>query len=79
MRKEKAGGPVWGEVKRALGKTSRDRPAERWPERDEEDLERCTEEEEDEEEERARDLKEKRVRNIQYSIPDPNSLVFKKG
>lgn len=43
-------------MKRALGKTSRDRPAERWPGRDEEDLERCTEEEEEEEEERARDL-----------------------
>lgn len=39
-------------MKRALGKTSRDRPAERWPEREEEDLERCIEDEE----ERARDL-----------------------
>lgn len=46
-------------MKRALGNTSRDRPAERWPERDEEDLERCIEEEEEEEEERARALKEK--------------------
>lgn len=45
-------------MKRALGKTSLDRPAERWLERDEEDLERCTEEDE-EEDERAIVLKEK--------------------
>lgn len=43
-------------MKRALGKTSRDGPVERWPGRDEDDLERCTEEDE-EEEERARDLR----------------------
>lgn len=39
-----------------MGKTSRDGPVERWPGRDEDDLERCTEEDE-EEEERARDLR----------------------
>ena len=66
IRKVNTGSPVGGGVKRALGKTSRDRPAERWPGRDEEDLERCTEEEEEEEEERARDLRrEKRVSIIQ--------------
>lgn len=31
-------------MKRALGNTSRDRPAERWREHDEEDLERCIDE-----------------------------------
>lgn len=51
-------------MKRALGKTSRDKPAERWPERDEEDLERGTEEEE---EGRARDLREKKVSPIHSS------------
>lgn len=61
-------------MKRALGKTSRDRPAERWPERDEEDLERWTEEEEEDDEERARDLKEKR-KSIHAEL---NSSVFKK-
>ena len=53
MRKEKAGGPAWGGGKRALGKTSRDSPAERWPGLEDEERERWTEEEE---EERARDL-----------------------
>lgn len=55
MTKENAGGPDSGEIKRALGKTSRETPVERWPERDEEDRERCREGE------RAKDLLGKTV------------------
>ena len=57
MRKAKVGvpPPTDGAVKRALGKTSRDGPAARWPGRDEEARERWAEEEE--EEERARGLR----------------------
>ena len=53
MRKAKVGAPppAGGAVKRALGKTSRDGPAARWPGRDEEARERWAEEEEEEEEE----------------------------
>lgn len=51
MMKANAGGPAWGGGKRALGKISRDWLVER-PGRDEDDLERETEDEE----ERARDL-----------------------
>lgn len=61
-----------------MGKTSRDRPDERWPERDEEDLERCTEEEEEEEEEeRARDLKNKS--QIHSTMLIQTKYFFQKG
>lgn len=48
---------AWGGAKRALGKMSRDSPAERWPGREEEERERWTEEEDEDEDDRARDLK----------------------
>ena len=61
-------------MKRALGKTSRDSPAERGPERDEEDLERWTEEEE-EEEERVRDLMEKR-KSERFRSANSNRIIY---